>query len=175
MKSFRLGGAVVTAVAAAALVAAGLWSWGQIAPRSFAQNVSAPLVPFVHLLDAVQVIPNGNPGPANVYATAGQVGAMDTYVVDVLTTGFSLTPSASGTLLILNPAGTLGTGTITMPANPSDGGRFCVMSTQTQTALTMTANTGQTLVGTAVTALTANAPPKCWRFIGQLADWFALQ
>lgn len=167
MKSLRRLGGFATAAAFAAAMA--------LPSLALAQNVQAPLVPSLHAYDAVHVVPNGNPGPANVYANAGQIGAMDSYQIIVPVTGFSFTPASNITLLILNPAGTLATGTLTMPATPSDGGRFCVMSTQTQTALTVSANTGQSLVGTAVTALVANAPPKCWRYVAPLGDWFALQ
>lgn len=125
--------------------------------------------------DAMQVIPGGTPQRANTYVAPGQVGAMDNYVVAVPLTAFTITPANTTTWEILNPAGTLATGTLTMPAQPSDGGRFCISSTQTQTALTVTANTGQTLKGTAVTALVANAPPSCWRWVAALSDWFALQ
>jgi len=67
-------------------------------------------------------------------------------------TGFSITPVATAT--VLNPAGTLATGTITMPASPDDGTICAVSSTQTITALTVSANTGQSIVG-AVTTLSA--------------------
>jgi hypothetical protein len=57
--------------------------------------------------------------------------------------------------LVLNPAGTLATGTVTLPLNPPDGTLAEISSTQTQTALTLSANTGDSIVG-AVTALVAN-------------------
>lgn len=81
-------------------------------------------------------------------------------------TGFTIT--ARNGKLILNPAGTLATGTVTFPISPPDGAMFQLMSTQTQTAITLSAPTypagsgpgGTTLVdtikGTAVSALVAN-------------------
>jgi hypothetical protein len=54
----------------------------------------------------------------------------------------------------MNPAGTLATGIITMPASPSDGMTITFSSSQQITALTLNGNTGQTVVG-AVTFLSA--------------------
>jgi hypothetical protein len=67
-------------------------------------------------------------------------------------TGFSIVPIAGKT--ILNPAGTLATGTITMPATPFDGMMVKVSCTQIVTTLTVAANTGQSIVN-AATAFTA--------------------
>lgn len=92
-------------------------------------------------------------------ATGFQVGygpGFNNYPPDyqVPLTGFSITPVASKTLL--NPAGTLATGTITMPASPDDGTVVGVSTTQTVTSLTVSANTGQS-INNAVTTLTAGS------------------
>jgi hypothetical protein len=71
-------------------------------------------------------------------------------------TGFSITPQTN--MLVLNPAGTLATGTVLLPLNAPDGASLTIVSTQTQTALTVTANTGDLIVGTAITALVALTP-----------------
>jgi hypothetical protein len=68
-------------------------------------------------------------------------------------TGFSITMQTAK--LVLNPAGTLATGTVNLPLNPPDGTLAEISSTQTQTALTLNANTGDSIVG-AVSALVAN-------------------
>ncbi len=68
-------------------------------------------------------------------------------------TGFNIVMQTG--ILVLNPAGTLATGTVTLPLNPVDGALAEISSTQTQTALTLNANTGDSIVG-AVTALVAN-------------------
>ena len=67
------------------------------------------------------------------------------YTYNVPLTGFALTIGASIQYLILEPAGVLATGTITMPASPTDGYRVGFTSTQVVTALTLTPNTGQTI------------------------------
>lgn len=87
----------------------------------------------------------------------GTNGVLQQYDYQVLTTGFSYTFAAGTTTLIANPAGTLATGTVTMPAAPADGMTITVESTQQITALTVAANTGQTVVGGAVT-LRQNQP-----------------
>jgi hypothetical protein len=124
--------------------------------------------------DAVQVIPGGVSKPTNNYLAPGQIGAMLNESVQVPLTAFTITPNDNVSLLFLNPAGTLATGTITFPAHPSDGGAFCWLSSQTQTAVTMTANTGQSVVGTAVTAGVAGTS-YCWRYIATTATWYRTQ
>ena len=84
----------------------------------------------------------------------GNNGVLQSYDYQVLTTGFSYTFASGITTLIIQPAGTLATGTITMPAAPADGMVIAFSSTQIITLLTVSANTGQSLVN-AVTTLTA--------------------
>ena len=85
----------------------------------------------------------------------GTNGVLQQYDYQVPTTGFSYTFAAGTTVLVMNPAGTLATGTITMPAAPADGMTISFSSTKTITALTVNANTGQSIVG-APTVLPAN-------------------
>ncbi|HXC56114.1 MAG TPA: DUF2793 domain-containing protein [Rhizomicrobium sp.] len=70
-------------------------------------------------------------------------------------TGFSITVANAAGRLLLDPAGTLATGTLTMPAAPKDGQVLRLASTRAITALTHAPNTGQTLNG-ALTTLAAN-------------------
>lgn len=62
-------------------------------------------------------------------------------------TGFSITLSNSVSHTILDPAGTLATGTITMPAAPVDGQVVDVRVTQIITSLTVSPNSGQSVKG----------------------------
>jgi hypothetical protein len=87
----------------------------------------------------------------------GTNGLIQQYDYQVLTTGFSYTFAAGTQTLIANPAGTLATGTITMPSAPADGMTINIESTQQITALTVQGNTGQSLVGGSMT-LRANQP-----------------
>jgi hypothetical protein len=75
----------------------------------------------------------------------GTNGVIQAYDYQVLTTGFSYTFASGTQMLVINPAGTLATGTITMPAAPADGMVVTISSTQPITALTVNANTGQTI------------------------------
>ena len=66
--------------------------------------------------------------------------------VNVPVTGFTLTIGNAVSTQILNPAGTLATGTVTMCATPADGQCVYVCSSQAITALTVSPNSGQTLI-----------------------------
>jgi hypothetical protein len=79
-----------------------------------------------------------------------------TFAVNVPTTGFSYTIPANQAFTQLTPAGTLASGTITLPAVSPQGGRIEIMSTQTITSLTVSAPSGYTIQGAAVTTLAAN-------------------
>ena len=97
-------------------------------------------------------------GGTTAKATATQLrtyAIATSYTYNVPSTGFSLTYGAGVQVLLLEPAGTLATGTVTMPASPADGDRVKLATTQTITALTLSPNTGQSIVN-AVTTLAAN-------------------
>lgn len=88
----------------------------------------------------------------------GTNGLIHNYDYQAPTTGFSYTFASGVQVLIMNPAGTLATGTITMPASPVDGMVVRFSSSQIITALTVLANTGQSIVGALTTlALGGNA------------------
>jgi len=89
----------------------------------------------------------------------GNSGVLQSYEYQAATTGFSYTFPVGITTLILNPAGTLATGTITMPAAPADGMTVAFSSSQIITALTVSANAGQSIVS-AVTTLAAGGGAK---------------
>jgi hypothetical protein len=148
-----------------------------VAGYAFAQTVPVPNVTNIGQNDLVQIIPGGQPTSGNVYAAAGRVGGQYEYSYQVPVTAFTITPANGINFLYLNPAGTLATGTLNMPATPGDGQRFCIEDSQTQTAITVAANTGQTLAsygGAAVTALTANTV-YCWFYIQNQAVWVRTQ
>lgn len=138
------------------------------------QNVVVPQVQSLNQNDLVQVVPRGYPSSGSVYAPAPAVAGLEDYSYQVPLTAFAITPPAHTSLLYLNPAGTLATGALTMEPNPSDGQRLCVEDTQTQTAITVSANTGQTMLTSiglgAVTALVANTSV-CWYFNAPLSGW----
>lgn len=102
----------------------------------------------------------------------GTNGVLQAYAYQVLTTGFSYTFAAGTQTLVINPAGTLATGTVTMPASPVDGMVITITSTQQVTALTVVGNSGQTVVG-APAQLAANSPVS---FVYRLANttWYVM-
>lgn len=87
----------------------------------------------------------------------GNNGVLQSYDFQVLTTGFSYTFASGTTTLIAAPAGTLATGTITMPVSPADGMVITITTTQEITALTIAGNTGQSIGGTQVAQMPANS------------------
>jgi hypothetical protein len=70
------------------------------------------------------------------------------------TNAFSITLGNQIETLVLNPSGNLTSGTVTMPSAPVNGQRLKILSTHTITTLTLTANAGQTLVGSPGTITT---------------------
>lgn len=70
-----------------------------------------------------------------------------TYSFQNPATGFTITLANNIWHTILDPAGTLATGTITMPLNPGDGMIVNVRSSQVVSALTVSPNTSQSIKG----------------------------
>lgn len=105
-----------------------------------------------------------NGGTPQVAAFKPEQLASGVFQVRVPLTGFTITIPDGVSSYVINPAGTLATGTFTMPANPAEGMLLSVGSTQTQTAVTFTANTGQSFAVAAPTALTAKVAAT-WRYL----------
>lgn len=83
----------------------------------------------------------------------GTKGLLQNYDYLVPTTGFTYTfTTANG--VILNPAATLATGTVVMPASPVDGMTVTISSTKDITTFTVSGSSGQT-VSNAITTLLA--------------------
>jgi hypothetical protein len=99
-----------------------------------------------------------------------RIGPASAYSLQILLTGFAITVANNITQLILQPAGTLATGQVTFPAVPLDGQILGIASSQTITALTLTANIGQTLLG-AVTTLAANTGVR-YQYVASIKTWF---
>jgi hypothetical protein len=97
-------------------------------------------------------------------------GSSTSYSQQVPTTGFNI--AANTNYLVLVPAGTLATGTVTFPNNVLDGKTFTLSSTQTITALTLTPNTGQTINGS-LTTLSANGFAT-WLFDSSNNNWYRI-
>jgi hypothetical protein len=76
------------------------------------------------------------------------------YTFNVPLTGFSITIANNTEFLILDPAGNVAAGTITLPSGPLDGQSVTIAATHNCTALTLTPGAGQTIANT-ITSLTA--------------------
>jgi hypothetical protein len=120
----------------------------------------------------------GLAGVANVigaYMVRGAAGwqVNSPYSLLAPLTGFTAVVPDATDWLVLAPAGTLATGTVTMPADPYDGQSVGLVTTQTITALTVSPNAGQTLLN-APTTLAAGAGVR-WQYVLSLTTWIRLQ
>lgn len=105
------------------------------------------------------------------HLTANEVrNARNTLERVVPTTGFTNTIANITSYYILEPAGTLATGTLTMPASPVNEQVVTIASTQTITALTHSPNTGQTLKG-ALTTIAADGNAS-WIYRTANTTWY---
>ena len=138
---------------------------------ALAQTYPPPVTPTIGTTDLFPNVVGGAPQPGNFYSSAAQIAGVPGYVNGgVAVTAFTYTFGNSVTSYFIQPAGTLATGTLTTAANPSDGQRECFLSTQTQTALTWNANTGQT-INNAPTAGVAFTPI-CITYSKATATWY---
>ena len=105
------------------------------------------------------------------HLTANEVrNARNTLERVVPTTGFTNTIANTTSYYVIEPAGTLATGTLTMPASPVNEQVVTIASTQTITALTHGPNTGQTLKGALTTiAVDGNAS---WIYRTANTTWY---
>ena len=136
-----------------------------------AQTYLPPIAPVIGTSDLFVDVVNGVATAPTQYASAAQIAGVPGYVNGgAVVTAWTYTMTNSQTSYFIQPAGTLATGTLTTAANPSDGQRECFLSTQTQTAITWTANTGQTLnnAPTAGVAMT----PQCMTYSKATATWY---
>lgn len=73
------------------------------------------------------------------------------YTYQTETSGFSLTLVCNAQHNIIDPSATLAAGTITMCPAPTDGQTSVIKTSQTISALTLSANSGQSILGTPTT------------------------
>lgn len=105
-----------------------------------------------------------------VAATVNVSGTDASVSYQVPLTGFSITVGAGILTLNIEPAGTLAAGTVVMPAAPYDNQQLTVMSTQTITALTVSANAGQSIQA-APTTIAAHSSFK-YRYKASNTTWY---
>lgn len=102
------------------------------------------------MLKAASTIPPSVDSSGNMVIGAGVIdrGAS----IQTPTTGFSITIANNTDTLVLTPAGILATGTITMPSAPADKMIVRFSTQQAVTALTVSANAGQSILNAPSTA-----------------------
>lgn len=158
----------LASVAVAALAAMGV---------AFAQT--SITIPTLQNVDPVHDLFNdvvrGQPKAGNQYVTGGQISGTNAYHNGgVASTAFTYTFAAGEKYFLIQPAGTLATGTLTTEAHPGPGQQECFFSTQTQTALTWTANTGQTMDSSAPSAGVASTL-QCIIYDSAKTTWYRIQ
>lgn len=75
----------------------------------------------------------------------GTNGVLQAYAYTVPVSGFNYTVPLGTQVVLLEPATTLASGTVTLPAAPSDGMVVTISTTQEITSFTVAANTGQSI------------------------------
>jgi hypothetical protein len=158
MKKLLLG---ASALVVAALMGAGVHA--QI-------NTNPAQVQSVGAADLFLDVLGGIPSPSGTYATPGLMSNTNSVSLSVPLTGFAITQGVGTTWTIIQPAAALATGAFTFNATPTNGSRACFASTQTQTAVTFTGATGQTVVG-APGAMVAGTPV-CFTYVASTSTWY---
>ena len=99
--------------------------------------------------------------------------------VQTLTTGSTVTINDDTELLVVNPATVLATLAIKLPADPIDGdvvkiafGGTIATGASVVTALTITANTGQTLYAVAPTSPATGGTVLSYQYVGSTKTWY---
>lgn len=121
---------------------------------------------------------SGNPAVdrwmTTVYQVVNLLAADRAYESFVPVTGFTHTIAQNqGTCLVL-PAGTLASGTITLPAKVADGFVQVIVSSAAVTSLTVAPSSGQSIVGTATFALAADVQV-AFKWNAAAVKWYRLQ
>ncbi len=114
--------------------------------------------------------------PQTVYLSMASINALP-YQFETPLTGASITVANTTGSLVLAPAGTIATLTVTMPSAPMDGQRLNISSSNTVTALTLTPGAGQTISNTPTAITISTTAAYGYTFIYRAANtnWYRLQ
>ncbi len=197
LRSFRLA-AIAALLALVTLPAvAGFWnnSWPIVGGASYCAgsstagvpgttpvcNVTVPAGPTVltgtELIPADTALASGRQ-PQSVLISMAALGTLP-YQYVVATNASSTTVAATTGKLVLDPAGTLTTATVVLPAATAlvDGQQLELSSSQTLTALTVTPGSGTTISNapTALTISTTAAYGYKFIYVAAATKWYRLQ
>lgn len=141
---------------------------------AWGQSISYPVLPNVGTSDLVADLPNGSAAVGSRFVHPYQIsGALGYQDLGAATTGNTYDFNAGQVNMLMRPSGTLAAVTLLTEATPSDGQMECFFSSQTTTALTWSANTGQTVTG-APTAGVANTR-YCMMYEAAASTWYRAQ
>lgn len=106
-----------------------------------------------------------------VWLRLGYFASPTPYLYQVPLTGFLITLPTGVNSLILNPAGTLATGSVLLAAAQRDGFTVGLSSTQIVTSLSMSSAAGS--INGAASSLAANTPIR-WQWVAAGNGWFRI-
>lgn len=142
-KRILFGAAIAAALFGSAAYAGGLWpTLPQATQLTGSENIPADTG-----------LPNGA-YPQTEYLSLQQIGSIFMQQSSPLT-GTTIVAANATQLVDVTPAGTLAALTIDLPVAPVNGQVFGVFSSQILTSLTLTAASGQTIVGNSTTLIGA--------------------
>ena len=123
---------------------------------ALAQVIVIPNIAQHSASDTIQVVPNGQPSAASQYEPwNGVTNVYGYYKNGTGTTNLTLTTGANISYVHFGNASAIAYLYLYLPAAPLDGAKNCYFSIGAVTAMTLYANTGQTL-NNAITAMSAN-------------------
>lgn len=143
-----------------------------IAGYALAQTITVPQVSTINPNnDVIQVIPGGAPAANEVFAPAALITNVYGYYKSAPLTGFVYTFAKNVTYAAFNPAGTIANFFVSLPANPSDGARACIFTTQIMSTLLVSPTTAGQLINNAINGALAANTSVCYLFSASNATW----
>lgn len=116
------------------------------------------------------VVPNGT--ISGGWVRLGYLASLPNYTYQVPATGFAITVGTGIASLILNPAASLATGTITLAPPLRDGWIVHISSSQAVASLTLNSVAGYS-ISNAPTSLSAGVPVG-FQYVQQVMTWFRI-
>ncbi|MFM0638093.1 hypothetical protein PQQ63_15430 [Paraburkholderia metrosideri] len=123
---------------------------------------------YIPVADATRDLGQSSTRVRHTYQNGVMVNAST--IVSAPTTGQTVTVAQTTNSQIANPAGVLAALTVQFPTPLSDGHPFELVITQAVTALTMTPNSGASIVGGLTS--TAGYQTTKWRYVAASTTWF---
>jgi hypothetical protein len=143
-----------------------------IAGYAAAQTIPVPQVQTLNPNnDVIQVIPGGAPAANEVFAPPALITNVYGYYKSVPATGMQYAFAKNVTFAAFAPAGTIANFLVSLAANPSDGARNCIFTTQIMTSLIVSPTTAGQLINNAINGTLAANTSVCYLFSASNATW----